>query len=358
MKRTDLTRWAKNVLHRSGVIRWVRMFPGGNAPVVRMLSFHSVGPASADYCTPEIRVGPRAFERQIAFLTRHYRVISLDEAISSWSTGQSLSGNAVVITFDDGYLDNHTYAVPILLKYGATATFFVVSAAATGRESFWVGQLQRTLMTVTDIRPVLREFGLSERDYGDSRRSRQEVVDLISAQINRGGHAGRAELLGRVFAALGLDARALDSRSYMLTPQRIREMSDAGMTIGSHTATHSILTSLDERAALAELKDSKAELEAIVERPVVHFAYPNGPGVVNWSETAASLARSAGYKSACTSIRGMASADTDPFLLPRHNVNDDMRPGAFAFKLEEHRFPWLLVGTEPGEPGLPQAAER
>ena len=122
------------------------------------------------------------------------------------------------------------------------------------------------------------------------------------------------------------------------------------MTIGSHTATHPILTSLDETAALAELKDSKAELEAITNCPVSHLAYPNGPGVVNWSNVVANLARSAGYRSACTSIRGMARADTDPFLLPRQNVNDDMRPGAFAFKLEEHRFPWLLVGTDPSVP--------
>ncbi len=349
MKRTSLTRVAKNLLHHAGVIRLVRAFPARSVPVVRMLSYHSVGPASADYCTPEIRVSPEEFERQLIHLTRNYQVISLDEAIAWGNTGRAV-GNAVVLTFDDGYLDNHTYALPILLKYHATATFFVVSAAVTGREAFWVGQLQRTFMTVPDLRPVLRELDLPESDYRDSPDGRQQVVDLVSTHANRGDHAARSELLDRVFAALGLDRRALDSRSYMLTPECIREMSAAGMTIGSHTATHPILTSLDEPAALAELTESKAELESIIGRPVMHLAYPNGPGVINWSNAVANLARFAGYQSGCTSIRGMVRAETDPFLLPRQNVNDDMRPGAFAFKLEEHRFPWLLVGTEPGLP--------
>ena len=168
MKRTNLTRVAKNLLHRAGVIHLARSFPGRSAPVVRMLSYHSVGPASADYCTPEIRVTPDEFERQLAYLTRHYQVISLDEAIASVDAGRAVPGNAVVITFDDGYLDNRTYALPILLKYRATATFFVVSAAVTGREAFWVGQLQRTFMTAPDLRPVLREFDLPEGDYRDS----------------------------------------------------------------------------------------------------------------------------------------------------------------------------------------------
>ncbi len=72
-------------------------------------------------------VSPWAFERQMRFLREHkYNVISLDALSDLMRLKKKIPPNTVVVTFDDGYLDNYTNAFPILKKYNIPATIFVV----------------------------------------------------------------------------------------------------------------------------------------------------------------------------------------------------------------------------------------
>lgn len=81
-------------------------------------------------------VTPEAFEKQMAYLSRHgYKVLSMDDYISVKKSGGKFSRNTIVITFDDGYEDNYTYAFPILKKYHLPATIFVISDYV-GQEPF------------------------------------------------------------------------------------------------------------------------------------------------------------------------------------------------------------------------------
>ena len=344
MQRSSITRYFKAVLDRSGIVGAARRMGGPNAHVLRILGYHSVFD-SPDYCTPEICVSPKRFEQQLQHLARYYQVIGLDEAIDHLRADAPLPERAVVITFDDGYRDNYTHAFPLLRKFGMPATFFVVSATLHGA-NFWVAQLQRVLSKCPDVETLVKELAIPNQVLRQLDSTRQELVDHVSAVLNQcQSVAARQALLNRVFDLVGASSDERDSRPFMLTAREIQEMAAAGMSFGSHTVTHSVLTSLDERSAFDELLESKRHLEEVTGRPVRHFAHPNGHGVINYSQTTARLARQAGFVSACTSIRGMVDKSKDCFLLPRQNVNDQLYSSAFSFKLEEHRFPVLLFGT-------------
>jgi peptidoglycan/xylan/chitin deacetylase (PgdA/CDA1 family) len=72
-------------------------------------------------------VTPQAFEQQMRFLkVNEYNVISLEEFAAYLKENKLVPHNTVVLTFDDGHLDNYTNAYPILKKYGLKATFFVI----------------------------------------------------------------------------------------------------------------------------------------------------------------------------------------------------------------------------------------
>lgn len=345
MKRTAITRFAKSLLFNSGVLACARAWGNWQAPLVRVLAYHSVAPAPASYCKADIRIEPRQFERQLAFLARHYRVLPLDEAIADLSCGRPLPARAVAITFDDGYRDNYDYALPVLQRFGLPATFFVVSAAVSGRQPLWVGQLQLALMTAADLAPVRRAFGQSATTAADNADSRQDLIDRISTLINRADAPTRALLLERTYAALEFDPGLPANIPLVLTPTHLREMEAAGMTIGSHSATHPILTSLDQDAAAHELSNSKNEIEAMIEGRVEHFAFPNGPGVENFSASAARLVSACGYRSASTSFRGMLKSEGQLFAIPRLNIGGTVTDAEFAFKLEEHNFSLLLFDS-------------
>jgi peptidoglycan/xylan/chitin deacetylase (PgdA/CDA1 family) len=99
----------------------------------------------------------------------------------------------------------------------------------------------------------------------------------------------------------------------LLTEDGVRELSDAGLEIGSHSATHRALPELTDEELAAETRGSRERLERVAGSPVVSFCYPYGA----WDPRAAAAVKEAGYQVA-TVIRGGVVADLDePFRLRR-----------------------------------------
>jgi len=101
-----------------------------------------------------------------------------------------------------------------------------------------------------------------------------------------------------------------------MTPRMIAECHAAGITIGSHGATHTYLTLLDDDALRRELSESKRDLEAIVGAPVNTLAAPGGQANAHVAE----LARAAGYELFFAGGSGTIGRGNDPMNLPRLGV--------------------------------------
>ncbi|MBP7216043.1 MAG: polysaccharide deacetylase family protein [Candidatus Omnitrophica bacterium] len=94
--------------------------------VAPIAMYHSINPVQNPHIKGLI-VHPRSFERQMKFLKQHkYNVIALEELVRLIKEKRSIPARTLVLTFDDGYKDNYTYAFPILKKYGLPATIFVI----------------------------------------------------------------------------------------------------------------------------------------------------------------------------------------------------------------------------------------
>lgn len=103
---------------------------------VPILMYHKVNPdpGTGGY---GLRVHPRNFEKQISYLLKSgFTAISLTDLADHYEKGSPLPPRPVIITFDDGYMDNYTYAYPILKKHGMTATVFVVAGTVGGINEF------------------------------------------------------------------------------------------------------------------------------------------------------------------------------------------------------------------------------
>ncbi|BAU47919.1 polysaccharide deacetylase [Sulfurifustis variabilis] len=92
-------------------------------PGIRILMYHRVVRGLPQ---DQLTVSPERFEEQMAVLARTRRVMSLADAALALGSGERQAG-AVVVTFDDGYRDNLTVALPILEKYRIPATIFVTT---------------------------------------------------------------------------------------------------------------------------------------------------------------------------------------------------------------------------------------
>lgn len=119
---------------------------------------------------------------------------------------------------------------------------------------------------------------------------------------------------------LGGENRWMTANGYPRRPMldwvQIQEMQSAGIGFGSHTLSHPRLSTLDRRAAQAEIAGARQALEDRLGAAVEHFAYPYG----DWSAETVELVREAGHRLACSTRCGFNRPDVDPLLLRRIDV--------------------------------------
>lgn len=298
-----------------------------------LLMYHSIG--TTDDLEPALCVSKRNFERQLRYITRHHRVVSLEEAVERMERGAALPDNAVAITFDDGYRDNYEAALPLLQKYGCTATFFVATEPLKDRRALWPNQLYRWL-TKTSVASLTLSESLQTPGGRKSLELKTGAERVAAFRFLKEclwpfRNSERNRILADVAAQLGFSAaNNPGGRLAMLTWSEVRQMAEAGMTIGSHTVTHPVLSSLSGEEAIEELAASKAALEGQLDRPITLFAYPFG-GLNSFNAETQRLVKQAGYKAACTTLLGVNKEAADRWTLRRIGVNDDP-PCLFAFK--------------------------
>ena len=124
-----------------------------------------------------------------------------------------------------------------------------------------------------------------------------------------------------------------DKDGYYMTSQQIKEMSDYGIDIQSHTASHAHLNQLTYEEQLNELKTSKEKLESITEKPVISIAYPFG----DYDDNTILASKEAGYSLSFNTNRGLSDRNDNPLTLNRIYVSS-------AYSIEQ--FKEILNTTE------------
>jgi peptidoglycan/xylan/chitin deacetylase (PgdA/CDA1 family) len=126
---------------------------------VPVLMYHMVRESSHP-AEKRYACSPAMFRRQMAYLKKSgYRVISLGDLATSVAGGTQLNGREVVITFDDGFRDNYTNALPVLRQYGFSAAVFVVSGSVGGANEWMVqnGYPRREMASWDELREMAEQ---------------------------------------------------------------------------------------------------------------------------------------------------------------------------------------------------------
>jgi peptidoglycan/xylan/chitin deacetylase (PgdA/CDA1 family) len=243
----------------------------------------------------------------------------------------------VVVTFDDGYRDNLTNALPIAESKGVPITVFVTSGILGNHNGLWWDRLG-TLLRARP--PHVSEIDLPVR-------GRNIRLPLGSSGIRADLDSVRRHLLPLRVTEI---ERALDAVSEQwqvrstpppdagtLTPKDLLQLAASGTaTVGAHTVDHVRLRDRPAREQQDTISGSKRDLEQSIGRPVPHFAYPFGRHD-DFDDRSVDAVRSAAFDTACTTIPGTARSSTDPYRLPRRLVMDW---GRLRFRAQMQR--WKL----------------
>ncbi|MFT4613211.1 MAG: peptidoglycan/xylan/chitin deacetylase (PgdA/CDA1 family) [Bacteroidia bacterium] len=249
------------------------------------------------------------FELQMEWVRRYFQPLPLLEAVERLAQG-TLPPRAVCVTFDDGYSDNETLALPVLQRYDIPATVFVSTGFLNGGR-MWNDTVIESLRNCESEVLDLSHFELGRHELNSS-EARRDVAQRILSQIKHQDPAQRVAIVQDIASHAASLPDAL-----MMTDDQVRSLAQAGISIGAHTVTHPILGSIDMPAARQEISQSKDSLEELLQRDIELFAYPNGRPGLDYEDKHRDLVESLGFKAAVSTHLGVGVRDSDPYQLPR-----------------------------------------
>jgi peptidoglycan/xylan/chitin deacetylase (PgdA/CDA1 family) len=279
------------------------------------------------------------------YLQRWYRLVTLDELCHELESPSQV-GPAVAVTFDDGYRDLYTYAFPILRQYRIPATVFLIVESVESSCAPWYDRVFVALRVFPSDRIEL-ELDAPVRFDLASTLGRMRAAEKIVSWLRKQPDAHRRQFCAALEKRVRISEHELRGR--MLDWGQIREMQREGISFGSHTLSHPVISRLDAAAAEHEISESKRVLEEKLQGPVRHFAFPFGQPADCGTSAQALLAR-CGYRSASTTIWGVNRPGVSPHALYRVQLGEERSLAMFALKLNQLFFSGVSSAAPTGSP--------
>jgi peptidoglycan/xylan/chitin deacetylase (PgdA/CDA1 family) len=227
------------------------------------------------------RPDPDVLKKHIRYLKKRFHFIAMDELVhaiknNDWTV---IPSKALVLTFDDGYMGNYDL-ISLFSDRGIIPTIYLCSHVVNTHRHFW--------------------FESAQADITNMKRSSfAQLLNFLKVTRN-----------------YQLDKEYTERQA--LNYEEMKAMMK-GVDFQSHTKYHPILTRCEPLEAIAEISESKKELEELLSKKIDHFSYPNG----DYSEREIQEVIRSGYESARTLDVGWNYQKTDPYKLKAMAIEDN-----------------------------------
>ncbi len=327
----------------------IRQLQKSRSPQAIILMYHRIIEYDRDIWG--LAVTPANFAEQLQVLQKSFTVMTLSDLALAQAQGET-PDRAVVITFDDGYIDNLVNAKPILTKYNMPATIFITTGYIGKQQEFWWDDLERLLLTPGRL-PATLTLKLDEKlhtwdlsncldyilaDYqGDRTRrawegepgSRLAIYQAIWEFLQPLPNEQQQDLLQQIIEQVS-GKKDYRPANRPMTATELLELTDNGLIeIGAHTINHPALSAHSQEVQTTEINTSKKTLEAILNRSVNNFAYPFG----DYNQITAQVVKNTGFACACSTVMETVWRKSPQWELPRFAV-ENWNGGEFAQQLE------------------------
>lgn len=272
-----------------------KIFQRGQAKAI-VLCYHRVAHDNVDPW--ELAVSPENFEQQLRMLRKKFSVIPVAELTADASKRRG--GKAICITFDDGYTDNYTTAKPLLEEYNLPSCFFIASGYTGKRQLFWWDELTDILLR-KEILPATLHLQLVKEVFtfdlaAGTVLTNEQIEQLSTWRAKKPAVHKRCELYLQLWQAVrllnaeetqvvmqalrdwsGYKQNGVPADRLPMTETQLRDLSQNPLfTIGLHTTNHLALAAHPMYLQEDEVKQNKAQLQRVLQRPVDTMSFPYG----------------------------------------------------------------------------------
>lgn len=286
---------------------------------------------------PEIKgMDISLFRQQIEYMKGNFNIVTMEQVVDAVCMGEKLPERALLLTFDDGYIDNYTFAFPVLQEYGVQGSFFIPGKTFTTHQLLDVNKIHYILASanifelVEDIKKEMDYYRGQEYDYASTDELFHEyaIADRFDIKetvfVKRMLQTVLPERLRNIISSnllkkyVGVTEEQLAYELYM-TEDQIRTMRHCGMFIGIHGYDHYWLGNLPVEKMEEDISMALGTLDEFIDRKQWVMNFPYG----NYNKDVLEYIRSQGAKIGLTTQVRVADLDKDDALtLPRLDCND------------------------------------
>ncbi len=323
MKRTVL-----RVMQHTGLFKVLSESAWRNDRLL-ILGYHGIAQDDEHLWNPELYMAPQQFGSHLDMIRdQGFTVLPLAEAVERLYRG-TLPAKSLSITFDDGSVDFHRQAYPLIREAGYPVSLYLTTYYCDNNKPVFPTALAYILwksrgQTISSP-PMLDSDETLDLTSDGGRRAAWQTLWAFAE--HRGLSADeRHALLGEVAASAGYDFDSMLSRRllHLMNPAEVAEVAREGVDIQLHSHRHR--RPRERTAYRREISENRARIEAITGGRPVHFCYPVGRthrDFLGW------LAEE-GVASATTCYSGLAGRRSHPLLLPRLICDSKISPLEFS----------------------------
>jgi len=283
---------------------------------------HHVRPRSEAAFQPNrhLEITPDFLRAMLGHLrARGIDIVTMDE-VHQRLIERNFKSRFACFTLDDGYRDNRDHALPLMREFDAPCAVYVASDFASGSGRLWWIALEMAIAKSDAIEVTMG--GVATRFDTATAHAKQVAFDRMHDWLRTLPEHDLHREIATLCARYRIDQAAICRDRCMSWDELQAFAADPLVTVGAHSITHCNLARQSEATAREELTLSRTRIEAALQRPAIHLAYPYGDKPAAGPREFA-LARAAGYKTAVTTRPGMVFPESADHMtaLPRVSLN-------------------------------------
>lgn len=286
---------------------------------------------------PEIKgLDYELFKEQITFLEKNFNVVRMEDVIAYYELGEQLPQNALLLTFDDGYIDHYTHVLPVLSKHKMQGSFFVPGKVFTEHCLLDVNKIHYILASA-DINVLCKTLFKYLDDYRCEKwqYEKNEILFEKYAVENRFDSAETIflkrilqtvlpeELRGIISSRMleefvGVPEKVLAHELY-LNRDQMEDMKRQGMFFGLHGYDHYWMNRLEPEELKNDITKGLESLKGLIDEEKWVINYPYG----SYNEQVIESLKGSGcILGLSTEVRTADLTKENRYALPRYDTND------------------------------------
>lgn len=301
-----------------------------NRHKVTILALHGVMEMRSEEEWAPLRwqMKPTILRRYLRCLSKRYEFISPDEAVAMLAGNIPIRANCMAVTIDDGYLNSLVQALPVMKEFNIQPIVFVVSSMLKNRCYFWFDRLDMALQRYAVENDSLVFAGtrimLKRSDYMQMRAVCKRLIQI--SRVKFSDEETRMQELENLIEYLEgasdltiAPKELIDAWIAPMTADDVRLAVQRGLQVGSHTVSHTRLSTLELKECQRQIEQSKREIEEVTGTKCKYFCYPEGAV----DPSVAEMVKAAGYSAAFVSENGLSAVGDDVFQIRRFHLPKD-----------------------------------